>query len=227
MIPYEYNTIINLGGFTITEPVTTFTDFFISTVAFFICHRFKKHTDKKHNLLWNLFFFFIGVSSLTGAFSHGLKYYINERTFVYLWLSMQILTCVAMFFAQRATIETYSKNTDNEDFLKNLIFFQLIAFILAVFLFKNFLVAVLVTAISLMPIMIKNFGNYFSSKSKSSLWLAIGISINFLPAIVNGAKLSIGDWFNHKDISHLLIACSISVMAFGVLYKKQIKPTKN
>lgn len=223
MIPYEYNTIVNWGGLNVTEPVTVFTDFFVSSVAFFICHRFKKHTDKKNILLWNFFFFFIGLSSLTGAFSHGLKYYISEHVFVYLWLTMQILTGVAMFFAQRGTIETFSKDAENEDFFKNAIFFQLIGYIIAVFLFKNFIVAVVITAISLLPIMIKNFGNYFSSKSKSSLWLAIGIAITFLPAIVNGAKLSIGDWFNYKDISHLLIAFSISVMAYGVLYKKQIE----
>lgn len=221
MIPYEYNTIVNWGGLNITEPVTVFTDFFVSAVAFFICRRFKKHTDKPSFLYWNFFFFFIGLSSLVGALSHGLKFYVSERVFVYLWLTMQVLTGVAMYFAQRSTVATFFKNTDSEAFLKNIIFFQLFVYIIAVFLLKNFIVAVIITAISLLPIMIKNFGNYFFSKSKSSLWLAIGIMIAFFPAIVNGAKLTINDWFNHKDISHLLIAFSISVMAYGLLYNKQ------
>lgn len=222
MIPYEYNTIISLGSLNIAEPVTVFTDIIVSIVAFFICRNFINHVHNKSTRLWNWFFFFIGFSTLIGAFSHGLKYYISLNTFVYLWLLMQLLTGIAMFFAQSATIETFSKDTDNEDFLKNLIFFQLIIFIVSVFFFKNFVVTVVVTAVSLFPIMLKNFTNYFSAKSKSSLWIAIGITISFFPAIINGAKISINDWFNHKDISHLLIACSISAMAYGVLLNKKI-----
>lgn len=227
MIPFEYSTIIELGGFKITEPVTTITDLLIAVTAFCICHFFKKHVNEKHILLWNFFFFFMAVSTLIGALSHGLKYYFNERVFIYFWLSMHISSGIAMHFAQRATIEKHAKHSDNEAFYGNLIFLQIIVYVIAVFLFKNFVVVVINTFISLFPILVIGFRDYFKNSFKSSLWLAIGISINFFPAIINGAKISLGEWFNYKDISHVLIAISISVMAYGILLpdarnKKQV-----
>jgi hypothetical protein len=43
-----------------------------------------------------------------------------------------------------------------------------------------------------------------------------GIWISFLSIVVHSLKIAINDWFNHKDIAHVIIAISLVIICRGV-----------
>ena len=50
-----------------------------------------------------------------------------------------------------------------------------------------------------------NIYGYIKLKSIGNLWIVLGILSALLPALVFNMKLGFSRWFNHHDISHVLI----------------------
>ena len=56
----------------------------------------------------------------------------------------------------------------------------------------------------------KKYGN------RSANWIALGITISFLTAVVFTLKISVSDWFNFKDIAHVIMMISVCLIFYGV-----------
>jgi hypothetical protein len=63
-----------------------------------------------------------------------------------------------------------------------------------------------------------------AEKVKASSWIAYGILILFLAAIVNAIKFSFHAYFNYLDIAHVLIMINLSVMFVGIKRKAISEP---
>ena len=59
---------------------------------------------------------------------------------------------------------------------------------------------------------------YFKKQTGSG-WVAGGILVSFISIIIHSLKLSIHEWFNYKDIAHIVILISSIIMVKGILLK--------
>jgi hypothetical protein len=214
----KIDTTIYIGDLAIHQPVTVLTDYIIAALCLFCFLQLKKlHHKNKSTANWNYFFVFLGLSSFMGGCSHA--FFAVHEGFGYkaFWLQMQVLNNVMIYFAQRATLHSALQNSLKRKLWSISYTLQLILFTVAVFVFQNFLVVVIDTAVGLIPVMIIHFVD--SKKVKASSFIAYGILTMFLTAVVNGAKLSIHTYFNYQDISHVLIMISLSLMFVGIKKK--------
>lgn len=84
-------------------------------------------------------------------------------------------------------------------------------------LFKNnFLIVKIHAGIVLLYSFIVHLLVYKRTKEEGSKLVAIGISITFIPIIIHSLKFSIHEWFNYKDISHVIIFIALLVIYKGV-----------
>ena len=217
----KIDTTIYLGNFPIHQPVTAFTGILISCACLFFS--FQLSSYKKENKIayyWKVFFFNLTFSTFLGAFTHA--FFLLHEGVIYksLWLPMQVLNGIAIYCAQQATMYSVMqeyKNTTRifwDRYSKAL----LIVLIPAVFIFQNFLVSVINSALGLIPVMIMHFSDV-NKKDNASKWVASGILISFLTAIIHVGKIGVSKYFNHLDIAHILMIINLSVMYKGVKLK--------
>lgn len=216
MIDYaKIDTTITIGGFEVHQPVTVFTDYIISILCFFFFWKLNRiQQPDKSTFNWKLFYLFLSFASLVGGCSHAFFEIHSGIGYDSFWFPMQWLDIFAAFAAQQATLHSVLKDSPNKKLWHWFSIFLLITFSIAVPVLHNFLVVVIDSAIALIPVMIIHFGDM--RKEKTSEWIAWGIVLLFITAIINGTKISVNEYFTYLDIAHVFIMASLSVMFVGI-----------
>lgn len=213
------DTTIFLGDFAIHEPVTAFTDFIITILGFIYYWKLSSTDEIVKN--WRLFFLFISLSTLFGGSSHALFAVHEGWRYKSLWLPMQFVNGLAIYFAQKATFLSVLKNSEKRNAWKISYLVQLVVYYIVLLIIQKYIVTIIDNAVGLIPIMIL----HFSAKTKEDYYpyIAYGILISFITAIVHGMKFSLHDYFNYNDIAHIFIMLSLTVMYLGVKKKMTFK----
>jgi hypothetical protein len=226
MIPHT-----SIFGYPIAEPTTALTDFILALLCLLFYFKVTKSRIEKGINNWRLFFLFMGISTLLGGITHA--FLENHESAVYLsfWLTMQLASGLSIYFAQLATIRSIPNakiplyRSEQKSML--LCRIQFLVFATLVLIFQNFLVVVINSTLGFLMVLYihalsgKKYGN------RPAGWIAAGITISFLTAIVYSLKISVNDWFNFKDIAHVIMMVSICFIFYGVgLYLEADKKEK-
>jgi hypothetical protein len=212
------DTTIYIGSVAIHQPVTVFTSYLITAMCFYYYWKLKQIKNiEPDRLFWSRFFLYVGSASLVGSCSHAFFALHEGSAYKAFWLPMQVLNIFSVYCGQQATLYSVLQHSPKKKVWKLSYDIQLIIFVSAVFIFHNFLVVVIDGVLGMIPVMILHFKH--SSKQKSYSWIAYGILILFLAAIVNVTKFSIHAYFNHLDIAHLFVMANLAVMYEGVKRK--------
>ena len=219
MIDYvKIDTTITIAGVALHQPVTAITDIILAIVCLYFFFKLKqiKNPDQSTKS-WLWFYLFLSLASITGSCSHA--FFAIHQGFGYdsLWLPMQLFNIFAAFSAQQATQYSVFKNSPNRNSWKWFSLILITLFSISVFIFHNFLVVIIDSGLALIPVMIIHFID--SRKHKDSQYIAWGIVILFITAIIHGAKLSINEYCTYLDIAHIFIIASLSVMLIGIKRK--------
>jgi hypothetical protein len=212
------DTTITIGNFAIHEPVTAFTDFIITILAFTYFRKLSSANEVTKN--WRLFFLFISLSTLAGGFSHGLFEVHEGVQYKTIWIGMQFFNGFAVYFAQKATLVSVLKDSKNYSAWKLSYIIQLIAYFVVLLIVQKYIITILDNAVGLIPIMILHFTA--QNKKLYYNWIGYGILVSFITAIVHGAKFSLHAYFNYNDIAHVFIMISLTVMYSGIKQKDDL-----
>ena len=216
--PTSIDTTIYIGNFAIHQLVTVFTDYIITALAFYFYLQLNRLSNAGMSTTeWKRFFLILSFATFFGGCSHAFFEVHEGIGYKSFWLTMQLLNIFSVYRAQQATLYSALQFSNKKYYWSLSYHTQLIIFVLAVFVFQNFLVVVIDSAIGLIPMMIIHFID--AKKVKASSWIAYGILILFLAAIVNTTKFSFHAYFNYLDIAHILIMINLSVMFVGIKRK--------
>jgi len=206
------NPTIELGNFIWTEPVTTFTDCLVALVCWYAVYRFSqipinKRRKSVYALLMGYFLLFaIGMTSAAWL-GHGFQHYIGPEYKTVGWLC----AATGLLFLQIASLRLV-KNMLGSSFYKMILAFFLVEWAPALFIILNpstrsFMVTQVNSAIALIicvvPLQFINF-KYNGDLASRTVLLALVYSV--LPGFVFNNQIGFGKWFNHHDISHVLMA---------------------
>jgi len=212
------DTTIYISSIAIHEPVTAFTDFIITIIAFTCYFRLASYPGKVVKY-WSLFFLLLALSTLVGGCSHA--FFAIHEGFGYksFWLPMQFFNGLAVYYAQQATLISALKDSKQYTAWKLSYLLQLIVYYIVLIIVQKYIVTIIDNALGLIPIMIV----HFSAKEKEPYykWVGWGICISFITAIVHGAKISLHAYFNYNDIAHVFIMASLVVMYKGIRIKAE------
>lgn len=196
----------NLGSFVLYEPITVITDLAVTAVCWWAFIKLKGSPPGQLKNLFRAYFFTMGLATAYGGIiGHG---FIVQLGFVWKmpgWItsmfSIALLERAVIFHAQ----PLLTASTGRWFARLNLIeLFTLLAIVLYT---QNFFFVEAHAAYGmLVVVLLLEFYIYRKTRSLGSRHLLVAVGIASLAATVHLLVLSPHRWFNHLDLSHLLMA---------------------
>lgn len=220
MVPFQ-NPSVYIGGLRIDEPVTTLTDFLFAGICLFAYFNTREHGHLKGPNLYRWFFLGTGVSTLISAvIGHAFLYRFGFGAKIIGWEANVLGASMAQFAAIYHT-----KNSISEHSFKRLLIFNYLEVPLAVILTAvifSFVVVEIHTAYGLLGMVtVLEMRHYKKTGSVLSRNMLIGVGIAVLAVLVHIFKLACSVWFNHMDLSHIIMCIAMYVMYRGVKYNNE------
>lgn len=196
--------MVEIWGFHILEPGTVISDIIMGIASLYFFYVLFKISESRLQKHTSFFFFFLGLSSLIGAFAHGFYFYTGKSLHYVTW----ILTGIATYFFEYGISENFKIEKNKRVFIR-LIEIQLAVYMVITTIFMNFLTVKINTAVGLLgvgfPILVHRL---FKEKKINNLYIMSGIILAIIPAIFHKANFPIISIFNANDLSHFfLILC--------------------
>jgi uncharacterized membrane protein len=200
---------ITVFGLRIDEPVTTFTDLIVSAVCFYAFYRL--HTIPIRNKVhWNLKYYFLSMGFATligGLIGHGFLYLFSFEWKLPGWLTSMF----SIALLERASIQ-YARPLIKPKvarFFARMNIIELTTFVIITFSTLNFFFVEVHSAYGLLVIVTSfNLVVYRARQTKASKLFLVAVGISAISALIFMNEMGFSPWFNHFDISHLLMALS-------------------
>lgn len=214
-------TSINFGNLIITEPVTSFTDVILAIISFTLFFKVKSECVRSEfHRAWRMFFLFMGITTTIGAITHGLAEILGPELHNNFWMLMTISPSIAVFYSVKATILFSFAGTNWQRILNNLNILLLSLFILCTLVWNNFEILKIHAGIGVLTIFITHL--LATIKKHNGSGMIVGaFSLSFITILVHSFQITAGAWFNHKDISHVLMMMSLIMIYIGVFRMSQ------
>ncbi len=156
------------------------------------------------------FLLLVGISSCFGSVAHAVHYQAGEVFFNVIFYIMNALSLISVYFCFNAPYTYYNINKASKNKVIPIIVMAWIGAVLVYTLIQNnFLIVKIHAGIVLLYSFITHLMIYSKTKEKGSGVVVLGIGISFLSIIVHSLKFSIHEWFNYKDLAHVIIAVTI------------------
>jgi hypothetical protein len=158
----------------------------------------------------------IGASSLLGSVAHGVHYQAGDlflRNTIFL---MNAVSLVAIYFCFKAAHISISNGKRQKKYADLFVVSWIVILLAVTFIQNNFVLVKIHAGIVLTYSLIVHFISY---KRPGNAHIAWGIIISFFSIIVHSLHLSISEWFNYKDIAHVIMVISLAVMYTGIREK--------
>ncbi len=214
---FDY-TYISLGNAKIFEPVTLLTNSFIGAFCVYSFVKIKKYNTKL-STEWAYFFLLLGISSCFGSTAHAVHYQLGNlflNTVIFLMNSLSLLSIYFCFKAANTSLLLHKPQQNK--YTTYIVMAWVLILLIFTLINNDFLLIKIHAGLVLMYSLITHSITYFKKQTGSG-WIAGGILVSFISIIIHSLKLSISDWFNYKDIAHVVILISSIIMVKGILLK--------
>ena len=215
-------TTIDLFGFQVMEPMTAATDLLVSAVCLYAFLKIRDVNDRLPSVVL-LKYYFLTLAIATaygGIIGHALQNMLSFGWKVPGWL----LSMLSVALIERATI-LHAKpilRWGLGRFFAILNIIELITLITVVLFTLNFFFVEAHAAYGLL-VVVSSFELfiYLRTKNEGSRFLLIAVAISALAATVHLTKFAPHVWFNHLDLSHVLIAIAAYFFYLGTMRIKE------
>ena len=207
---------VYLFGIRINEPVTSITDLLVSAVCFYAFYKLSR-IPVKNKVHLNLRYYFLSMAMATaigGIIGHAFMY-----NFSFYWkLPGWITSMFSIALVERAAIH-YTRTLIHPrlaTFFKWANLLELLTFVTLTLLTLNFFYVEVHSAYGLLVVVSSlNLYVYLKRKTKGSKLFLTAVGFSALSALVFMNKWGISVWFNHLDISHILMTISAIYFYLG------------
>ena len=180
--------------------MTALTDVLVAAVCLWQL-RNHRHTIKDKD--WRGFYFFVGISTLLGAFIHAFLPNHSGMTYMLMWLLMQLISGLATYFAERATIISFH-------FPSKWIFYcqlKFAVFAVSVIYAQHFSVVLVNNVLGLLPVLFIHL--LHPQRTAQHTRIGLGLVIQCLAGLVFALKISPHVDFDHKALAHVVMAMGL------------------
>lgn len=211
-------TSVNIFGHALYEPVTVVTNLLISFSCAYFFMKLRSGTDQKLRNYWRFFFFYIGLSTFIGGIAHGFKPYFSEQGFYILWMTMNLTSIPSSYYLLKATIETTGYAPETKVKLGYAAIGAAAVLAILTVILNNFVLIKINAGIVILLTIIRH-AVLLKKAWPGAVYILGGFAFSLSSLVVHTAKLSLSDWFNFKDISHVIMNISLAVIFIGVSLK--------
>lgn len=196
--------------------MTIITNFLIFLFSVFCFRKLKqfKHPYPR-NFAW--FILLVGISSCFGSVAHGAHYQLGEFFFKTDFYIMNALSLISVYFCFNGP---YIYHNLKRPHINKNIPYAVIAWIVCLLIYtliqNTFVIVKIHAGIVLLYSFVIHLMSYHRTKEKGSGLIVLGIGVSFFSILVHSLKLSIDEWFNYKDLAHIIILASLVLIYRGV-----------
>jgi len=203
---------VNLFGITILEPITLITDTILAIICIVLFVKITKLNKKNYlSRNWRGFFIWFGISTFLAGLGHGLMDYTGKWLLIAAW----IISGLVPYFNEAAAVMRVAKKPLRRG-LMYFILFELLAVSLLVLFTQKFIFVTINSVFAVAGIVLFIRGrDFILTKNEHSKFIILAIFVGFLSAVTHTLKLSVSEWFNHKDVSHVILMASLLLFYKG------------
>lgn len=173
------------------------------------------------------FMLLLGISSCFGAVGHAVHYQLGMTFFRIILFLMNAFSLFSIYFCFRAPYTYVHLDQEPPKKYIYLVLTWVILVLIASAVIGDFLIIKIHAGIVLLYSMITHYLVYKRTNEPGSSIVVLGIFISFLPILVHSLKFSLHEWFNYKDIAHVIMILSLAVIYKGVrLNSLHLQPEK-
>jgi len=212
---FDY-TFITLFGFKIFEPVIILTNLPILIIGIYSFKNLSYFNNSySKNYAW--FVLLVGISSCFGSLAHAFHYQNGKLFFDVIFYIMNALSLVSVYFCfQFGYVYYIGNNVKPNSIIVSIAKIWILTMLVYIFFFNNFLIVKVNAGIVLIYSFIIHLIKYNKYKERGSALVIFGIGVSFISIITHTLKISFNNWFNYKDISHVIISTSLIIIYMGV-----------
>ncbi|WP_317896575.1 DUF6962 family protein [Aurantibacillus circumpalustris] len=173
-----------------------------------------------------LFMLLLGISSFFGGIGHTVQKQMGDGFFETILFVMNAFSILSIYFCFKSAYTIF--NLDVRSSNKYVYFVMVWILLLLIYcgVQGSFLIIKIHAGIVLLYALIVHYLVYRRNKDKGSELVVLGILISFLPLIVHSLRISLHDWFNHKDMAHVIMIISLYVIYKGVFQISKVLSTE-
>lgn len=179
------------------------------------CFKQLRAFDHPYAQQMSWFVFLLGISSCFGAIGHAVHYQLGEFFFKIILFLMNAFSLFSIYFCFRAPYTYLHLDKDPPKKYIYMALIWVIMVLIASVIVGDFIIIKIHAALVLIYSLITHYLVYKRTDDAGSALVVSGIGISFLPIIVHSLKISINEWFNHKDIAHVIMIFSLMVIYKG------------
>jgi hypothetical protein len=163
------------------------------------------------------FILMLGFSTLVGAVGHTVHLQLGELFFEIVLFFMNAFSLLSMYFCFRASYTYVHGNKAFSKTLSYLISFWILFVLVLSASIGDFVIIKLHALIIVIYSLTMHYLVYRRTHGKGSMLILTGLLISVLSVIVHSLRLSVDEWFNYKDIAHVIMIISLVVIFRGTL----------
>lgn len=221
-IPFDINhvTRVEWFGITILEPVTVLTNLLITGVCLFAFFKIGSMQANPIRSLLRYFFLAMGVATATGGIlGHGFIYLTGGYGKLPGWY----ISMFAIAFIERAAI-VHSRPVMHAKlgrFFSLFNYVEVVTFMLLAFKTLNFRFVEMHATYGLFVVVFCfELYTYIKTKDEGSKYIFAGTALAAASALTHLFKVSINEWFNYNDVSHVIMAIAVYFYYLGAVHLK-------
>jgi hypothetical protein len=195
-----------------------FTDLIVSAVCLIAYYRLtKKQLSGKTQLYFRWYFLLMGLATLFGGvIGHGFLY-----AFSFAWkLPGWIISMFSIALIERSSIE-HARPLINPKVGKAFLILNIIELVIVMTITiytLNFQWVEFHSGYGLLAIVLTFHGfTYLKTRDQGSGTIIVGVGIASIAALIFMNELSLSIWFNHIDLSHVIMAVAAQIFYKGAL----------
>ena len=202
-----------------TELTTGFTDFLIAiqcVVLILLIRRWQSENTKRP-ILWSWVLGLLAFASFLGAIVHGFE--LSQKAQYLLWLPLYLsLGLTVAMFVVCAVYDFYGL-VSAKRLLPWIILIAIAFFVLTQILDQEFWVFIIFEAIAMLIALILYSLLAVKNRLKGAIFIAIGILLNIIAAVVQTSDVSMNlvFTFDHNGVFHLIQIVAIFILGYGLM----------
>ncbi len=202
----------------IDEPVNMLTDLIVSAVCLFAYYKLtKRQLAGKTQLFFRLYFLLMGLATLFGGVvGHGFLYLLSFPWKLPGW----IISMFSIALIERSSIE-HAKTYINPHVGKFFLVLNIVELLTVMFITiytLDFQWVEFHSGYGLLAIVLTFHGfTYLKTRDRGSGIIVLGVGVASIAALIFMNEISMSIWFNHIDISHVLMAVAAFILYKGAL----------
>lgn len=200
----------------ISEPVTMFTDYLITLVAWSFSFRlYAAISAGRCQQAWAVAFLCIGCGALLGGTSHGFDLYLNDTWKNLIWKGTIYTIGFSMFFAVAGTIRAALNRGKLYSLFAVINVLAFLAYALWMATHDDFLFVIVYYVPAMLIIASMQLWALIQYRVNSAKWLLSGVIVTLMSAYIQQSDIDLHANFNHNDLYHVIQVAGLYLLFRG------------